>query len=34
MQTLVDIRTIVFAVIAVLTFYKTVYRCMGFFIKS
>ena len=34
MQALADIRTIVFAVLAVLTFYKTVYRCMGFFIKS
>ena len=34
MQTLVDIRTVIFAVIAFLTFYKTVYRCMGFFIKA
>jgi cellulose synthase/poly-beta-1,6-N-acetylglucosamine synthase-like glycosyltransferase len=34
MQTWIDIRTIAFAVLAVLTFYKTVYKWIGFFVKA
>jgi hypothetical protein len=34
MQTWIDIRVIAFAVLAVCTFYKTIYKWIGFFVKA